>query len=785
MHVVEGDSAVIEGAEYFGLDKTHRELQRAASRDDTSYKSLRFWIRDKVERARAKGMQLQKIKLSTQPKAISLFFDEMNLRRNDISPAAENTCTWLFEHKRFSTWLGQGGGFLWIKGKPGAGKSTLMKYAFQNINRPDCPETEGKHWAWRERELQDFLGSKMTRISKEYSIRIFVDALDECGEEIARELVSYFLRLTSKLLPNGPSIGICFSCRHYPIVALDYCLEICIEEQNFRDIETYVKEELQQGFPENDAESLQREIVGSASGIFQWASLVVPLALSLQRKGHSLRMIHNKLREMPKELNRVYQEILEGEPDADSDPDLARSLQLMQWICIAKRPLSLDELRFAMTFDADAPYRSLLACQGSVNYVETGEQMAKLVKSLSKGLAEVKERRNQQVAQFIHESVSDYLTQGGLQSLENTLARRAENQMHQSTDGHPTGCDQQAQVNSSDGDAVGRAHYRLSRSCIKYFTAEEICRWSSGSNQKYHHSTFPLLQYAVTSWASHAQAAEMRGISQSDLLDYFQWPSDHIFHCWIKICEIGFWPGNCPNRKTTLLHIASRYGLFSVLVAPLRSGEEVEMNARDSEGRTALLWAAMMGHEPVADLLIEEGAELDSEDAFLGRTALSWAAEKGHELIVKLLAKKGAKLDSKDKFGRTALSLAARSNHESILKRGKQLVEKGAGLDVKDKGGRTALLWAAMGGHGPIVRLLAEKGADLNSKNNPGRTALSLAAGWGNRLITELLVEQGADLDSEDNFGQTALSWATDNGHESIVKLLIEKGATQDAEPRP
>ncbi|KAI9860493.1 MAG: hypothetical protein M1813_006152 [Trichoglossum hirsutum] len=266
----------------------------------------------------------------------SLFFGEMDVRRNDITHEAESTCAWLLEHRYFSTWLERGRGLLRIMGKPGAGKSTLMKYAVQNVNRLGFPgglvlasfffhgrgaliqktpidapialsefqpifrkkrETES-HWIWHERELQDFLESTVARISREYSIRIFVDALDECGEKAARELLSYFSRLTSKFSADSYSLGICFSCRHYPIADLEHCLEICVEERNFWDIATYVRGELQRSFLQSDAEFLQREIVKKASGIFQWASLIVPLAISLHRKGHSMRAIHYRLREI-------------------------------------------------------------------------------------------------------------------------------------------------------------------------------------------------------------------------------------------------------------------------------------------------------------------------------------------------------------------------------------------------------------------------------------------------------------------------------------------------------
>src|SRR5882757_6275390 len=67
----------------------------------------------------------------------SLAFPEMNDRGNDITPAAQGTCSWLLKHMSYLGWTSQSRGLLWIKGKPGAGKSTLLKYALQTLERKE------------------------------------------------------------------------------------------------------------------------------------------------------------------------------------------------------------------------------------------------------------------------------------------------------------------------------------------------------------------------------------------------------------------------------------------------------------------------------------------------------------------------------------------------------------------------------------------------------------------------------------------------------------------------
>ena len=67
---------------------------------------------------------------------MSLQFDGMDDRRQNIKTAQFDTCKWLLRSPEYCDWMNeeklrQHGGFLWIKGKPGSGKSTIMKKSFE------------------------------------------------------------------------------------------------------------------------------------------------------------------------------------------------------------------------------------------------------------------------------------------------------------------------------------------------------------------------------------------------------------------------------------------------------------------------------------------------------------------------------------------------------------------------------------------------------------------------------------------------------------------------------
>jgi ankyrin repeat protein len=75
------------------------------------------------------------------------------------------------------------------------------------------------------------------------------------------------------------------------------------------------------------------------------------------------------------------------------------------------------------------------------------------------------------------------------------------------------------------------------------------------------------------------------------------------------------------------------------------------------------------GHEAVVQQLLVTGkVDIDSKDKD-GRTPLLWAVKEGHEAVVqRLLATGKADVNSKDNYGWTPLSLARKNSHENIIK---------------------------------------------------------------------------------------------------------------------
>src|SRR4051812_1264155 len=73
-----------------------------------------------------------------------LEFPQIDARRATIRAAHAKTCRWLLAHAKCQDWLdprkqSQNHGFLWMRGKAGAGKSTMVKFVYletKKLNKP-------------------------------------------------------------------------------------------------------------------------------------------------------------------------------------------------------------------------------------------------------------------------------------------------------------------------------------------------------------------------------------------------------------------------------------------------------------------------------------------------------------------------------------------------------------------------------------------------------------------------------------------------------------------------
>jgi ankyrin repeat protein len=154
------------------------------------------------------------------------------------------------------------------------------------------------------------------------------------------------------------------------------------------------------------------------------------------------------------------------------------------------------------------------------------------------------------------------------------------------------------------------------------------------------------------------------------------------------------------------------------------------------------LWFSCAKYNKIEKIkeLINLGVDVNIKDKN-GSTALIYASRNGYKDIVELLLKYKADINIKNKFGNTALIYALRNGYKEIVE---LLLKYKADVNIKDNYGSTALILASYNGHIEIVELLLKHGADVNIQNLSGNTALILASYNEHKEIVELLKRHGA-----------------------------------------
>lgn len=159
----------------------------------------------------------------------------------------------------------------------------------------------------------------------------------------------------------------------------------------------------------------------------------------------------------------------------------------------------------------------------------------------------------------------------------------------------------------------------------------------------------------------------------------------------------GVLPKSLVYQKLTE---CAAHGALSCVAALLQQGADV--NARDKNGRTALIHACEGGYIQIVRLLLEKQAAADLRDKD-GNTALMRACCKGYPDVVKLLLEKGAHVDSGENVDWTPVMYAAAHGGVEIVR---ELLAKGANAGHKARDGRYAAYWANTLGYAEIVEML-------------------------------------------------------------------------------
>lgn len=226
-------------------------------------------------------------------------------------------------------------------------------------------------------------------------------------------------------------------------------------------------------------------------------------------------------------------------------------------------------------------------------------------------------------------------------------------------------------------------------------------------------------------------------------------------------------------RETRLLEACRKGSYERVCSLLLRDGEKRAgiseyLNETDIVGHAPLETAITEGHTLIANLLIENGADLSYSRRYDGTTPLHCALIHERYGIVRLLL---SHHDSSGYYptvnhaadnGFTPLHIACSNGNAEIVYR---LLEKGACAESRDSRGWTPLFLAVWRGHVSVATHLILNGANVNTCDMYNQTPLSIACRRGDVEVVIVLLEHGARASLGEDFG-------CDDTHLGIAKIL-------------
>ncbi|KAK4609394.1 hypothetical protein CLAFUR4_14429 [Fulvia fulva] len=334
-------------------------------------------IEERRKRLNEISVQLSTAILQTRPTQYTaildhLHFPDMQLRDDTISAAYPNTYRWALEDDsmKLKPWLQNEEGIFWITGKPGAGKSTLMRYIISARNTPvllqqwagsselvlasfyfwylgsamqksiegllrsilyqlikAMPPVAGRNLWTRGKLLRAIndvirIGSKDGDGFPTKKFCFFVDGLDEyAGNQL--DIIKLFEGLT-----RDSGVKLCLSSRPWTSFRRAFearCPYIRLEDITRGDIMTYVHGHIREAYgdsrrllgPHDDVsidldevDALVDDIVSKAEGVFVWVFLVVAYVERGLAEDDPPAMLRQRVEHFPGNLDQLFDELI-------------------------------------------------------------------------------------------------------------------------------------------------------------------------------------------------------------------------------------------------------------------------------------------------------------------------------------------------------------------------------------------------------------------------------------------------------------------------------------------
>lgn len=708
----------------------------------------------------------------------------MNRRRLKLEQTqlTSGTCEWLFRHEKYKAWetsssSNSSTSVLLIEGKAGSGKSTLMHEAVaraEAIHRDsksiclsyffDAAKDEGlstqispqglyrsmlsqllkkagrspdvvamiREWGpvkeASQKELEDvvILKAKISRLLatlRGKTLRIFIDAIDECGKgkDGGTTDTVDMLKYIQGLQGQETTVLVLLSIRDRAQFGSSLSVPtIEMSHHNQQDIFKYLNDTLKYSGNLDVREQLIRTLLHRSSNVFLWAELVVESINLKANSGLTDAELKQQIDQIPQELEGIYSKLLD---DLESE-NRSEALILLQLVQVCMRPLDLLEIRSALEYARgtdNGPNKLVMSeeqfearirriCRGFIEIQVSEDPYRRFRPYGIKGLhtnqtpddlCELPEPDAQpalepkRLVKFTHESVRDFLDTYGWGKLD---------------------------IEPSPHSTALRAHLEVTILCMR------TVGHASGET--------PFLPYASQFWTVHGRNA-------NEAIDDGFEPPKFVTNCSYKT------KGIISRYKK---HSNDPYSLNYLQIADITKTGWLADNA------TMLM---LLAFEGCGNLLARHGdlctrkdcreSSATVQDAFALALLRGWKA--GVEAVRDVAQKRSIKLDPTI----TAHFTKGICPLQWICKRGQHEILKSImnlGWDTSSTAARVSFLEGVNRGHVGIVELFLDDAGDdvlglLSWQSSQGYTALHYAASAGRWRIFEMLLDRLGDIPPE------------------------------------
>jgi ankyrin repeat protein len=738
--------------------------------------------------------------------------------KNNNPDRVPQTCRWVLENDKYAQWWqAQKDDLLWISADPGCGKSVLARSLIDHELQSTSTHTIC-YFFFKDNEEQDSLAIALCALLHQlfsaqpqllwyamasweknnqklqtevhelwrilinaitsgdaYRVTIVMDALDECREKDRQTLIrllSQFYVEFSRLASRSSCLKIIVTSRPYDEIKDDFreigprlpTIRLHGELENDRiheEIDLVIRQKVatlanQIGLSSSTTEKLKQKLLDMEHRTYLWLHLAIQdientFKRSLRPDSESIESLL-----LPTSVEDAYEKILTRVPKTQEE----MVTNIFHIIVGARRPLTTSEMAIAL---------SILCRRDPQSFAEFKIAEGRL-KGLIRDLCGLFVFINHSKIYLIHQTAKEFLVQKGLEKVKGVW-------------GHS--------LDPSESETM------MARICVEYLSLGELyhimqAKTSEGRHVPTRHTTQDdqrqsnmdeereievLLSYSSEHWAAHFRDANFE-------------PEDAVVSKALRLCRVD---GNQFQLWFSLLWRAARgyesqpdmndirlisFNGHEVILRIILSAELIDLEAQDQQRRTALMWAAGLGHERVVQILLEKGAEVNAQGGEYGN-ALQAASRYGHEKVVQILLEKGAEVNAQGGGYGNALQAASGYGHEKVVQ---ILLEKGAEVNAQGGGYSNALQAASGSGHEKVVQILLEKGAEVNAQGGGYGNALQAASGNGHEKVVQILLEKGAEVNAQGGGYGNALQAASRYGHEKVVQILLEKGAEVNAQ---